>query len=137
MSGVIKSVLADEGAGAFYKGIQAAWLREASYTSIRLGLYEPAKGWVGADGPNASVARKFAAGAIAGGIGSTVGNPFDVLKTRMMAYEGSEPRGFGYFFGDVMKNQGVVGFYKGIQANIMRAMVLNATKMGVYDICKG
>jgi len=112
-------------------------MREASYTSIRLGLYEPAKGWVGADAKDAGAFRKFAAGAIAGGIGSTVGNPFDVLKTRMMAYEGTEPRGFGYFFSDVMKNQGVGGFYKGIEANVMRAMVLNATKMGVYDICKG
>jgi hypothetical protein len=130
-------VLADEGASAFYKGIQAAWMREASYTSIRLGLYEPAKGWVGADKPDAGVFRKFAAGAIAGGIGSVVGNPFDVLKTRMMAYEGSEARGFSYFFSDVLKNQGYGGFYKGIEANVMRAMVLNATKMGVYDICKG
>ncbi len=49
VSGVIKSVLADEGASAFYKGIGAAWLREASYTSLRLGLYEPMKGLVGAD----------------------------------------------------------------------------------------
>lgn len=111
-------------------------MREASYTSIRLGLYEPAKTWVGADAPDASNMRKFLAGAIAGGIGSTVGNPFDVLKTRMMAYEGKEPRGFGYFTNDVYKNQGIKGFYKGIEANIMRAMVLNATKMGVYDICK-
>jgi len=29
------------------------------------------------------------------------------------------------------------GFYRGIDANIMRAMVLNGTKMGVYDHCKG
>jgi len=36
-----------------------------------------------------------------------------------------------------LKNQGAKGFYKGIEANIMRAMVLNATKMGVYDTCKG
>jgi hypothetical protein len=28
---------------AFYKGIQAAWLREAAYTSLRIGLYEPIK----------------------------------------------------------------------------------------------
>ena len=76
-------------------------MREASYTSIRLGLYEPAKGWVGADAPDAGAFRKFAAGAIAGAIGSTVGNPFDVLKTRMMAYEGSEPKGFGQFFNEV------------------------------------
>jgi len=32
-----------EGPGAFYKGIGPAWLREASYTSLRLGLYEPVK----------------------------------------------------------------------------------------------
>jgi len=79
-------------------------MREASYTSIRLGLYEPAKGWVGADKPDSSNARKFLAGAIAGGIGSTVGNPFDVLKTRMMAYEGAEARGFGHFFNDIKNN---------------------------------
>ena len=28
---------------AFWKGIQAAWLREASYTSLRIGLYGPIK----------------------------------------------------------------------------------------------
>ena len=37
-----------EGLGAFYKGIGPAWLREASYTSLRLGLDEPIKGLVGA-----------------------------------------------------------------------------------------
>lgn len=37
------------------------------------------------------------AGALAGGIGSIAGNPFDVLKTRMMAYEGAENRGVSYF----------------------------------------
>ena len=49
VSGVIKTVLADEGAAAFYKGIGAAWMREASYTSLRIGLYEPAKQFTGAD----------------------------------------------------------------------------------------
>ena len=114
MSGVIKVILADEGAGAFYKGIGAAWMREASYTSLRLGLYEPMKGLVGADQPNAGIGSKFLAGALAGGIGSTAGNPFDVLKTRMMAYEGKENRGVGYFFNDVKTNQGYAGFYKGL-----------------------
>ena len=47
VSGVIKVVLADEGAAAFYKGIGAAWMREASYTSLRLGLYEPIKNAMG------------------------------------------------------------------------------------------
>lgn len=137
VSGVIKSVLADEGAMAFYKGIGAAWMREASYTSLRLGLYEPMKGLVGADKPNAGFLSKFLAGALAGGIGSIAGNPFDVLKTRMMANEGSEARGVASFASEIMQSQGIGGFYKGIEANIARAMILNATKMACYDQCKG
>jgi len=65
-----------------------------------------------------------------------VGNPFDVLKTRMMAFEGVENRGIGYFAKDLYQAQGIPGFYKGLQANIMRAMMLNATKMACYDQCK-
>jgi Mitochondrial carrier protein len=36
-----------EGATAFWKGIGPAWLREASYTSLRLGLYSPIKHLLG------------------------------------------------------------------------------------------
>ena len=39
--------------------------------------------------------------------------------------------------GDMYKAQGVAGFYRGVEANIMRACVLNATKMGCYDVTKG
>jgi len=35
------------------------------------------------------------------------------------------------------RDQGIAGFYRGVEVNIMRACVLNATKMGVYDITKG
>lgn len=76
------------------------------------------------------------AGGLAGAIASVAGNPFDVLKTRMMAYEGSEKRGFGFYASEVIKKQGFAGFYKGIEVNIMRASILNATKMGCYDQCK-
>tara|TARA_B110000285_G_C14634000_1_gene384693 strand:- start:91 stop:435 length:345 start_codon:yes stop_codon:yes gene_type:complete len=112
--GVISSILADEGAGAFYKGIGAAMMREASYTGIRIGLYEPMKAVTGADKPNAGIMSKFMAGALAGGIGSCVGNPFDVLKTRMMAYEGVESRGVMHFANEVHASSGMGGFYKGL-----------------------
>lgn len=89
-------------------------MREASYTSLRLGLYEPCKTMVGADKPGAGFVSKFVAGALAGAVGSIAGNPFDVLKTRMMAHEGTEAPGVGHFARDVMSNQGFGGFYKGI-----------------------
>ena len=53
-----------------------------------------------------------------------------------MAYEGIEQRSFLYFAKDVNESFGFIGFYKGLQANIMRASVLNATKLGSYDTCK-
>ena len=88
-------------------------LREASYTSLRIGLYEPMKAVTGADQPGAGILSKFLAGALAGGIGSCVGNPFDVLKARMMANEG-ENRGLSSFANEVYKANGIGGFYKGI-----------------------
>lgn len=120
---------------AFYKGINAAWLREASYTSLRLGLYEPLKDVIGAEGKDASFLKKFLAGALSGGIGSLAGNPFDVMKTRMMANEGAA-KGIMHYGSEVYKSSGLVGFYKGIEANIARAAILNATKMACYDQCK-
>lgn len=123
-----------EGLGAFYKGIGPAWLREASYTSLRLGLYEPIKVLVGATA-GAGFFRKFLAGALAGAIGSLAGNPFDVLKTRMMA-DKTGNKGLGETSSEIMKLEGIAGFYKGFNVNVMRAMVLNATKMACYDTCK-
>eukprot|EP01034_Spumella_vulgaris_P036399 gene36399-44898_t len=93
---------------------------------------------------------KFTAGSLAGAIGSTVGNPFDVLQTRMMATEWFLRRkvSMAGFYRGLQANvaramvlngtkMGMGGFYRGLQANVARAMVLNGTKMGVYDQISG
>lgn len=137
MGGTFQKVISDEGFFALWKGINAAWLREASYTSLRLGLYEPAKALVGANDANAPFYKKFAAGSIAGAIGSVAGNPFDVLKTKMMASSGREVPSLVKTAKELMSNQGIGGFYRGIDSNVARAMVLNGTKMACYDQTKG
>ena len=43
----------------------------------------------------------------------------------------------GTLVGDMYKNQGIKGFYRGVEVNIARACILNATKMGCYDLTKG
>lgn len=130
----ISSTLKNEGAGAFYKGIMPAWCREASYSSLRLGLYEPIKVLVGANA-NAGFLRKFIAGSLAGAIGSLAGNPFDVLKTRMMANR-DEDKPMSFYVGQVMETNGILGFWKGFNTNVVRAMVNNATQMACYDVIK-
>lgn len=131
----VGSTYAKEGAGAFWKGIAWAWGREGSYASIKLGAYAPVRDALGA-GKDSPFYLKFAAGAITGGVGSLFGNPFDVLKTMAQTNQGKSDS-LGKTLGDFYAANGIGGFYRGISANIMRACVLNATKMGVYDIAKG
>jgi len=137
MAGTTKKIIGSEGIGALWKGINAAWLRESSYTSLRLGLYEPCKILFGCTTPESTTfLKKFAAGSAAGALGSTVGNPFDVLKTKMMTNEGAGVPSITATAKDLLKNQGISGFYRGIDSNIARAMVLNGTKMACYDQTK-
>lgn len=136
IGGTVSVIAKEEGIAAFWKGIGAAWMREASYTSLRLGLYGPIKKAMHIKN-DSHFFWKFTAGSLAGALGSIVGNPFDVLKTRMMASEGKEPPAIGKAASDLMKQQGIGGFYRGIEANVMRAMVLNGTKMACYDQIKG
>jgi len=134
LGGTISTIFKEEGLAAFWKGIPAAWMREASYTSFRLGLYKPLKQLFRADKPDSPFILKFAAGGASGGLGSIVGNPFDILKTKMMASETG--LGLTETAGGILKHDGVLGFYKGIDANVMRAIVNNGTKMACYDQSK-
>eukprot|EP00536_Pseudo-nitzschia_multiseries_P012444 jgi/Psemu1/32137/gm1.32137_g len=136
LGATVGTTYAKEGLGAFWKGIAWAWGREGSYASIKLGAYAPVRDAIGAGDKDSPFYLKFAAGAITGGTGSLVGNPFDVLKTMAQTNSGKS-ESLGKTLSDFYGKNGMGGFYRGIQANIMRACVLNATKMGVYDIAKG
>ena len=74
----VSSLVKTEGVAAFWKGIAFAWGREGSYASIKLGAYAPVRDALGA-GADAPFYMKFLAGAITGGTGSVIGNPFDVM----------------------------------------------------------
>ena len=54
----------------------------------------------------------------------------------MMAFEGKKAPSFWYTFIDIYNLEKIKGFYKGLQANVMRACVLNGTKMACYDQIK-
>jgi len=135
IGGTVTIIATEEGIPAFWKGIGAAWMREASYTSLRIGLYSPLKRLIGIN-KDSNFAYKFFAGSIAGAIATIAGNPFDVLKTRMMASEGKDSIPLKRLCHEVFKSQGLLGFYRGFEANVMRAMVLNGTKMACYDQIK-
>jgi hypothetical protein len=111
-------------------------MRESIYSSLRLGLYEPFKRILGATDPkNTPFYLKFLAGGMSGFIGSALANPTDLLKVRMQAWEGA-PHSLTWHVKDVYQHWGIKGFYKGVEATIIRAFLLNATKLATYDHIK-
>lgn len=87
MLGIGQDMLKNEGFKALQKGIEACWLREIVYSSMRLGLQEPIRNIMVGDTPKdkISFSMKLLSGSMSGLIGSFFGNPADVLRTRMMA----------------------------------------------------
>lgn len=132
----LKIILKNEGVRGLFKGIQATWMRESLYSTLRLGLYEPFKQLFGAtDRAHTPFYIKFIAGGMSGMVGSVVANPTDLLKIRMQAMEKDNHNVF-WHIRDVYANNGIAGFYKGIQATVARAIMLNATKLATYDHIK-
>jgi hypothetical protein len=121
-----------------YKGIEASMVREASYSTLRLGLYEPAKRWLGATDPKTTpMWKKFLSGAIAGLVGSALANPADLIKIRMQAAPPGENFSLSWHIKDVYQTQGgVAGFYRGVVPTMVRATLLGAAYLGSYDSTK-
>lgn len=132
----LKSLLEQEGLLSLWKGIKPTYFREATYTSIKLGGYGPLKKALSVDGPEAPFLPKFAAGSLSGALGTLVGNPFDVLKTKGMTNTQTVVP-MTQMVQHLYSQQGLGGFYRGFSANVSRACVLNGTKMSCYDQIKG
>jgi len=134
---VFKIIIKTEGFLALYKGLSASLLREATYSTIRLGFYEPFKELLGAKDRNSTpLWKKFVAGLLSGSSGAIVANPYDLLKVRMQSKEGKESLGFINEVARIIKTEGFMGLYKGTFPNVTRGAILTATKMATYDHTK-
>ena len=88
MTKTFELIVREEGLGkrGIYKGLSGTFLREGSYSGMRLGFYEPIKRALGeTDQKNSSLFIKFMAGGLSGLFSSGIVNPFDLLKTRMQS----------------------------------------------------
>ena len=131
-------VVADEGLLALYKGWWPAAAREMLYSSLRFGLYAPVKGLLGSEDPrDTPFWKKLFAGGFAGGLGSGIANPTDLVKIRQQADASvSNPKSVMAHARDIYRADGVLGFWKGASTTIVRAVVLGSTKLATYDEAK-
>lgn len=138
---VVSNIIKNEGFFAFYNGLSAGLLRQATYTTTRLGIYNWLFEKASKDGQPIFIV-KAALGMIAGGFGAFVGTPAEVTLIRMTA-DGRLPlaqrRNYKNVFDAlfrIIKEEGLLTLWRGAIPTVGRAMVVNAAQLASYSQAK-
>ncbi|CAD7948869.1 unnamed protein product [Amoebophrya sp. A25] len=153
-----RTVFVEEGVAGLLKGVSATVLRESTYSSVRMGLYEPIRDTIslavtathasGGQGgsssskttASASPVVKYGSAFMSGAVGSAMFTPVDLVKIRFQSqrptdplpYNGSLPRAFY----EIGKEKGIKGLWRGVTATTIRAAILTSSQIGTYDVVK-
>ncbi|KAJ3271772.1 hypothetical protein HDV01_006380 [Terramyces sp. JEL0728] len=134
-SNVVMNMIKEEGVFALWRGLTPSLLREASYSTIRMGLYEPFKKLFSAGEVKEPLYKKIMAGGASGIIGACIANPTDLIKVRFQASSNIKV-GVIQTTIDIVKTEGFWGLYRGVGPTSQRAMILTATQLSSYDHTK-
>lgn len=127
------NIIKNEGFGTLYKGLSAGLLRQATYTTARLGLFQNFMDQLKKynEGQAIPLYQKAGAGLAAGGLGAIFGSPADLSLIRMQA-DGTLPpekrrnyKNVGDALIRTVKDEGVGGLFTGAGTTAVRAMALN------------
>jgi len=140
---VAAQAIKQDGVFVLYKGLSAALLRQATYTTARLGIFRviSEKLETNPDGTKRKTTfmEKSLAGLAAGGLGSVFGTPADVALLRMQA-DGTLPvdqrrnyNGVGNALVRIVREEGLIGMFKGTAPVVCRAMALNVGMLATHD----
>ncbi|XP_044253713.1 mitochondrial 2-oxoglutarate/malate carrier protein-like [Tribolium madens] len=139
---VLKKIIANEGIFALYTGLSAGLLRQATYTTTRLGVYSWLFETFSEEGKPPSFIVKAGLGMMAGVCGAFVGTPAEVSLIRMTAdgrLPAAERRNYKNVFDAlfrITKEEGVLTLWRGAIPTMGRAMVVNAAQLATYSQAK-
>lgn len=139
-----KSIYYEQGYGrGLMKGITASMLREASYSSIRMGFYDSIKVFLAPHGTEKHefyLWQKIVAGAGSGALGSFIATPTDLVKIRFQSYsprhKNPYKNTFDAFYQIIKHENGIFGLYKGATPTVVRAALLTSMQLSTYDHSK-
>ncbi|VDL73962.1 unnamed protein product [Nippostrongylus brasiliensis] len=137
-----KGVVQNEGFFALYNGLSAGLLRQATYTTTRLGIYTWMLETFSQKDKPLSFPMKAGLGMGAGACGALVGTPADLALIRMTS-DGHLPpdqrRNYKNVFDAlfrVIREEGFFTLFRGCGPTVLRAMVVNAAQLATYSQAK-
>ncbi|TFL06324.1 mitochondrial carrier [Pterulicium gracile] len=139
----IKYAIRESGVRSLYTGLSASLMRQMSYSLVRIGTYESLKSRMSQDGNKPTAARLLLAACLAGALGGLAGNPADIILVRMTSDSVRPPdQRYGYRnaiagLASLIRDEGAKGLARGLGTNTARAVLMNASQVGSYDVFKG
>ncbi|XP_076293102.1 mitochondrial 2-oxoglutarate/malate carrier protein [Lasioglossum baleicum] len=140
---VIKSIIKNEGIFRFYSGLSAGLVRQATYTTVRLGIYNQLQEYWKqrhTEKPNFGILSLMAG--TAGSMGAFVGTPAEVALVRMTA-DGRLPKdqrrnykNVFHAFSVIVRSEGITALWRGAVATMGRAVVVNISQLATYSQAK-
>jgi len=140
---ILKNIIKNEGFSTLYKGLDAGIIRQLTYTTARMGIFKVVSDALKKEGEKTiPLWKKGVAGLTAGGLGALVGNPADLALIRLQA-DATLPveqrrnyTGVINALTRIVKEEGVLGLWKGAGPTVVRAMALNLGMLASFDQSK-
>ncbi|KAH8322321.1 hypothetical protein KR059_012631 [Drosophila kikkawai] len=136
-------VIKAEGFTALYSGLTASLMRQATYTTARMGFYQmEVEKYKKRYAQAPTVWASMGMGMMAGAIGAIIGNPAEVALIRMMAdnrLPPAERRNYKNVvdaFVRIVGEEGVLNLWRGCTPTIGRAMIVNMVQLASYSQLK-
>ncbi|KAB8073867.1 mitochondrial carrier domain-containing protein [Aspergillus leporis] len=140
--GIARDIIAGGKILDLYTGLSAGLLRQAVYTTARLGFFDTFSKMLNkrAESANRNVtfAERAGAGLTAGGVAAMIGNPADLALVRMQS-DGLKPPEARAHYRSVVdalfrisKHEGIAALWAGALPTVVRAMALNVGQLTFF-----
>lgn len=144
--GITRDILAQGKVLDLYTGLSAGLLRQAVYTTARLGFFDTfmarLKTRATEQGTTIGFKERAAAGLSAGGLAAMIGNPADLALIRMQS-DGLKPiaerknyKSVIDALSSIAKSEGVGALWAGAAPTVVRAMALNFGQLAFFSEAK-
>ncbi|KAI9285744.1 mitochondrial carrier domain-containing protein [Umbelopsis sp. AD052] len=144
-SGMLKTmftIVTQEGPTALYAGLSASLLRQATYSTVRFGVYDKLKTAMTTGNQKPGFVQMLACSSIAGALGGACGNPGDVVNVRMQndgQLPAAQRRNYRNALDGVIRisrEEGIASLMRGVGPNVNRAILMTGSQLVSYDVFK-
>lgn len=131
----IYTIARTQGFWGVYAGPFATMIKQSTNQGVRFVVFEDAQKAMNKIIP-VKVVADLSAGAIAGCASVLVNNPIDVVKTNLQGLEAHKYKGFSDCFGQILRKEGPMGFYKGVGPRMARVTLDVGLTFAIFNSLK-